>query len=73
MAAAAISGFMTIPGPVNAADAVDMMFSIGAKAAKMLNAKLCDQKKTKLSVEQMINIRDEAVSFERALIEQKLL
>jgi FtsZ-interacting cell division protein ZipA len=65
--------FMTIPGPVNAADAIDMMFSIGAKAAKMLNAKLCDQKKSKLTVEQMINIRDEAVSFEKALMDQNLL
>lgn len=65
--------FMNIPGPVNAADSVDMMFSIAAKSAKMLDAKVCDQNKRKLTVDQMINIRDEAVSFQQALVDRKLL
>lgn len=65
--------FMNIPGPVNAADAVDMMFGVASKSAKILDAKICDQDKRVLAVSQMINMRYEAVSYEQALIDRNLL
>lgn len=65
--------FMDIPGPVNAADAVDMMFGVASKSAKMLDAKICGKDKRVLTVNQMVNMRDEAVSFEQALIDRNLL
>lgn len=56
--------FTQLPGPLDAAPAVDLMISVGGQLARKLGGTLCDRQRNRMTTQAMIRLRGEAAEFE---------
>jgi len=61
-----ISLFMVLPGPIDGADAFDLMMAAARTLAQSLNAELLDESGSTLSIQRERYLREEIVQFEHS-------
>lgn len=61
-----ISLFTVLPGPIDGADAFDLMMAAARTLAQSLNAELLDESGSSLSIQRERYLREEIVQFEHA-------
>jgi len=59
-----ISLFLVLPGPMDGADAFDLMMAAARTLAQSLNAELLDESGSTLSIQRERYLREEIVQFE---------
>lgn len=62
-----ISLFLVLPGPIEGADAFDLMMAAARTLAQSLNAELLDESGSTLSIQRERYLREEIVQFEHSI------
>lgn len=62
-----ISLFLVLPGPIDGADAFDLMMAAARTLAQSLNAELLDESGSTLSIQRERYLREEIVQFEHSI------
>jgi cell division protein ZipA len=61
-----ISLFLVLPGPIDAAEAFDMMMAAARTLAQSLNAELLDETGSNLSIQRERYLREEVIQFQHS-------
>ena len=61
-----VSLFMVLPGPVDGAEAFDLMIAAGRALAQSLNAELLDESGSTLSIQRERYLREEIIQYEHS-------
>lgn len=62
-----ISLFMVLPGPLDGAQAFDLMMSAGRELARALNAEMLDESGSTMSVQRERYLREEIIQYQHAI------
>ena len=62
-----ISLFLILPGPVEGAEAFDMMMAAARAVAQALNGELLDESGSTLSIQRERYMREEVIQFEHSI------
>ena len=63
-----ISLFLILPGPIDAAEAFDMMMAAARTLAQSLNAELLDESGSNLSIQRERYMREEVIQFQHSIL-----